>query len=408
MIWQAPAALLGLVLVAGPVLVHLLARRRATRVLFPATRFVPAVQGAAVRLQRPSDLGLLCLRASAVAAAALASAQPILITPARQRAWASRVARAVVIDTSPSVRPSAAMSVAEGESRGVFESQRFASQNLREGIGRALTWLQSSGAARREIAIVSDFQRGSVGAGDFADVPAQVGLRFARAGAPSGAGGPLTDVEGWRGARWTPSLVLDAVGTQVTWTRKGRAGEAAVTVRAGPATQGAAGRALAAARSFGIPAGEPPTRVDIAFAGAPSGADMPPKTPWIAAAAIALAADPVVVASGAPLVIGERGGMLTARTPLSAESPVAPAIVRAVIVAGSPRVADPERETIAIDDATLAGWRRPSAARPGTVPPDVSDGRWLWGMALALVLIEGMVRNRRASRAVEEVGAHAA
>jgi hypothetical protein len=408
MIWQAPAALLGLVLVAGPVLVHLLVRRHATRVLFPATRFVPAVQGAAVRLRRPSDPGLLCLRAGAVMTAALAAAQPVLITSTRQRAWASRVARAIVVDTSPSVQSSVAMSVADAESRGVFESQRFASQDLREGIGRALTWLQSSAAARREIAIVSDFQRGSVDTGDFADVPAHVGLRFARAGAPSSAGGPLPDVEGWRGARWTPSLGLDAVSTQVTWTRTGGAAETAVSVRASPTGQGAADRALAAARSFGVPAGEPPVHVDIAFAGAPPGVEMPPKTPRIAAAAIALAADPVVIASGAPLVIGERGGMLTARTALSAESPVAPAIVRAVIVAASPRVAGPERETIAIDDATLAGWRRAPVAQLGHIPPDASDGRWLWGVALALVLIEGVVRNRRASRAAEEVRANAA
>jgi hypothetical protein len=148
--------------------------------------------------------------------------------------------------------------------------------------------------------------------------------------------------------------------------------------------------------------------VDIAFAGAPPGVEMPPKTPRIAAAAIALAADPVVIASGAPLVIGERDGMLTARTALSAESPVAPAIVRAVIVAASPRVAGPERETIAIDDATLAGWRRAPVAQLGHIPPDASDGRWLWGVALALVLIEGVVRNRRASRAAEEVRANAA
>jgi Aerotolerance regulator N-terminal len=408
MIWHAPAALLGLLLVSGPILVHLLLRRHAARVLFPAMRFVPVMQGAAVRLRRPSDMALLCVRAGAVAAAALAVAQPLLVTPARQRQWASRVARAVIVDTSPSVPAAAAASVADAEARGAFVSERFASADVGDAIARGAAWLQSTAAGTREIAIVSDFQRGTITAGDLARVPPHVGVRFARAGAPSSDRAPLPAVDGWRGSRWTPSLALDGAGTQVTWTRTGDGAAGAVTVRAAPSDQAAADRALAAARSFGVAVSDPPARVDIAFAGAAPTADAPPSTAWIAAAASKLATDPLVSASGAALTTGERDATLTVRTSLPATSPAAPAIVRAVLVAASPAVAGPERETTAIDDATLAGWRRAPVVDPGGVPVDASDGRWLWGIALALLLVEDGLRRGRKTLPGQETHVRAA
>jgi hypothetical protein len=409
MIWQAPAALIALALVAGPILVHLLVRRHADRVLFPAMRFVPAVAAAAVRLRRPSDMGLLLLRAAAVAAAALAAAQPVLLTSARQRTWASRVARAVILDTSPSVTGSLAQPLADAETRGAYTSRRFASADLRDAIARAGDWLETTAAGSREIAIVSDFQRGAVDAGDLARLPPDVGLRFARAGQPAAARAPLSAIDGWRDGRWTPSMALDASGTQVTWARGGARSQPHLTVLAATADAASAGNAARAARAFGIPLADPPRRVEIAFAGAAAKPDRRPSTPWIAAASIALADDPIVAAAGAPLAIGERDGVLTAKTTMSAASLFAPALVRAVLLAANPPVADPERETAAIDDATLASWRREPVTRPTAVPPDVSDGRWLWGAALALVIVEGIARRRRGgARSAEETHVRAA
>jgi hypothetical protein len=40
MIWLAPGAFAALLLLAGPIAVHLLARRNARRMIFPATHFV--------------------------------------------------------------------------------------------------------------------------------------------------------------------------------------------------------------------------------------------------------------------------------------------------------------------------------------------------------------------------------
>ena len=52
--WLQPAALIGLLALAGPILIHLLRRQRAPRVLFPSLRFVRPTRTAAVRLRVPS------------------------------------------------------------------------------------------------------------------------------------------------------------------------------------------------------------------------------------------------------------------------------------------------------------------------------------------------------------------
>ena len=67
MVWLAPGAVAALVLLAGPVIVHLLARRNARRLIFPATHFVRATNAAAVRFRRPSDAGLLLIRLAILA-----------------------------------------------------------------------------------------------------------------------------------------------------------------------------------------------------------------------------------------------------------------------------------------------------------------------------------------------------
>ena len=104
--WINPAALAGLAAVAGPVLVHLLRRQRATH----GSRSQPSgswrrLTSAAARLRNPSDLLLLSLRIAIVAAAAIAAAQPMLMTGWRRAAWEQRINRALVVDDSESLTP---------------------------------------------------------------------------------------------------------------------------------------------------------------------------------------------------------------------------------------------------------------------------------------------------------------
>jgi hypothetical protein len=397
MIWHNPATLAALALVAGPVLVHLLLRRHAPRVVFPAMRFVPAVRAAAVRLRAPSDLALLILRIAIVAAAVLAAAQPLLMTAARQRAWNGRVARAIVVDTSPSVQGDAAARLADRAAAGVSVSHRFASPDLREAVRRATEWLATTAVAERDIAVVGDFQRGSIDEADLAGVPASMGIDLLRAGTPH-AVAAAGSIDGWRDARWSAALTLDTRSTQVTWTRSGGPTSTSLAVRAGATDEIAAQRAAAAARSFGLPMGEGARPVEVTFAGAGATTDEPPITPWIASAAISLRASALLADAGANVTVGERGGTMTVKTPLSARSPLAPAVIRAVLIAAAPAVIDPEAETTSMDEATLRRMvrhRTPIAsARP---PADESDARWLWGLALGLIVAEGVVRRRSAS-----------
>ena len=96
----SPWAAAGLVLLAGPLLVHLLLRRNARHVLFPAARFLVETRAAAVRVRRPSDVLLLIVRLAIVAAAVAAAAQPLLTTSRRLAQWDGRTVRAVVVDTT--------------------------------------------------------------------------------------------------------------------------------------------------------------------------------------------------------------------------------------------------------------------------------------------------------------------
>lgn len=103
MIWLQGAALAGLAVVAIPALVHLLIRRRAPRVLFPSLRFLLPTATIAIRLRAISDWPLLLIRVSVFALAAVAFAQPLMVTAQRRAAWNARLTRAIVVDTSASM-----------------------------------------------------------------------------------------------------------------------------------------------------------------------------------------------------------------------------------------------------------------------------------------------------------------
>ena len=102
--WLNPFALWGLLGIAGAVAVHLLARQRAPRLSFPTIRFIRAASTAAIRVRPPSDAWLLLIRSAAIAGAALALAQPSFNTAARRHSWDTRIARAIVVDTTDSMR----------------------------------------------------------------------------------------------------------------------------------------------------------------------------------------------------------------------------------------------------------------------------------------------------------------
>ena len=124
--WLNPAALAGLALLAGPVLVHLLLRHRADRVPFPSLRFVRPSRTAAVRVRLPSDLALLLLRMAIVALAVAALARPLVVAGPRLAAWNARIARAIVVDVSDSMKTGSALSEAAEAAKAEGQAAVFA------------------------------------------------------------------------------------------------------------------------------------------------------------------------------------------------------------------------------------------------------------------------------------------
>lgn len=401
--WLVPAAFAGLLLLAGPIVVHMLLRRNARRVVFPTTRFFEATSAAAVRFRRPSDLGLLVLRCAIVLAAVLAGAQPVLLGAWRAARWNQRIARAVVVDTSRSVRVSADATRLGDQEMNAFASARFSGEDLHDAIDRAAVWLQRSAPARREIVIISDFQRGAIDRDALEAVPVGVGLRFIRAGTlPSTAIMPLPAVGGWRGATWQGSAVVRRDSIDIAWTRQDAPSALSwLTTRQAAGDEDAAARAVRGAASFGVAAGDPAHSAVVVFAGAePSNGEQPVATDWMLGAELALRQSALLRESGATITTAEQGGALVVHASVAATDAMAPAVVRAVMLAVRPDVvADAELEVATVADAELASWRREPAPVGAVMSlPDamVSDARWLWALALALIGIETWVRRRYA------------
>lgn len=403
--WTTPWALAGLLLIAGPLVVHMLLRRNARRIVFPTTKFLPRTRASAVRFRRPSDVGLLFLRGAIVMAAVLACAQPVLLSAWRTGRWNQRTARAVVVDTSRSMpaEPQTAR-LADQELQAAFASARFADPDVRSGVQRAVDWLSHMPPARREIVIVSDFQRGTIDAETLARIPSSVGLRFIRAGAPSTTA-PLPPIAGWRGGIWQPGVTVRDSAVDVLYAADERNAADTkgltqfVTTRQPDAENDAAAAALAGASSFGTAAAGD-YRAVVVFAGAEDGAGEPLSTPWMLRAALELRHSSLVRETGAAVTFAEKDGSLVVHTDVRASSAAAPGLLRAVMLALRPAaIADPELETATIPDSDLAAWRRAAGAvdRNAAVVSDGVEARWLWATALVLLALETWVRRQKPS-----------
>jgi hypothetical protein len=410
----APWALAAVVLLAGPVLVHMLLRRNARHVVFPATHFLLATRAAAVRLRRPSDIGLMILRLAIVAAAVIAVAQPIVVTPRRVAQWNARTVRAVILDTGRGMPDGGEAARLAQQEMAAFQAQQFAGSSPRDALARAVTWLAGTPPGRREVVIISDFQQGALDAVDLAVLPAGVGVRLVRAGThPAARDVSLPAVAGFRAATWQPSARVEREATGATWTRSGEAPSVPWLTTTQPAGEAeAAARAVAAAASAGIASGAPAREVRIRFAGAPAEtAKMRPvRERWMAQAVVALRRSPLLGETNVSVTTGELDGRLVVETTAAAASAEAPAVARAVILAVRPEsIADREAEVATVSDAELATWRR-DAAPVTTAPgepfaggvPD-SDARWFWIVALLLLGVETWIRRAGVHARAREV-----
>ncbi len=198
MTWRQPWVWAALITLALPILIHLLGRGPARTQRFPTLQFLQRSRLLPTRRTRLHDLLLLLVRLATLALAVAALAQPMWMSSARQRAFATSMARLVIVDTSASVvravggasalrdtleRTVAAMAGPDsGGVRGRIETASPAAS-----IDGAVAWLAGQ-SERREIAIISDFQRSSIATRDLSRIPSDVGIRLVRLGpAPAAA-----------------------------------------------------------------------------------------------------------------------------------------------------------------------------------------------------------------------------
>jgi len=421
-LWLAPAAFAAFALLAGPLIAHLLARRNARRVIFPAAHFVPPAQAAAIRLRRPADLALLIVRLAILSAAVLAAAQPLFVTRWNLSAWNARISRVVIVDTTGADRGQHSSAVIDGlaarEAVSAYVTQGIDTADLREGLQRAANWLAFRPPSRGEVVVVSDFRRGALDRDSFEVLPRDTGIRFIRwRSLPSEQTTTLKPIEGWRGGRWQATATVDKDGIRTDWASLGRGqkeDQSWLTVLAAPADAGAAARAKTAAASFGVAPGEASHRCRVVFTGGDEAAGEPIRTPWMARAALVLRDSDLLRQADVAVAAEERGGALIVRAPVSGSSAAAPAVVRAVMLAMRPAViGGRELETAAIPDTDLAAWRRDPAA---VTTSDMrrrwqltdTDGRAFWALALVLLGIESWMRRSRRRVVAQEAHASAA
>lgn len=404
MAWLYPAALVGLAAIVGPVLVHLLRRQRARTLVVPTIRFVPAADRSIVRMRLPTDLWLLLLRVAIVACAALALAQPLVLTDARAAAWSDRIARVVVVDRTESAEVGEEAIV--GHLASATFPHRIDATDLPAALRRAAAWLDASPPARREIVVLSDFQRGTLAAHDLEAVPKGLGLRFvsqaadARPGrrevtAPAVLSGPNS---------WQPQVRIDEATTSVTYARLGGAQAVdGLRLMTAPQDEKAAASLVRIVSRAGAHAPDPSEPVVVRFPGGgplPPAAAAPPE--WVSRAALRLlqAAD----SAGLPLSVLAGADALLVDVAAAPDTLAAAEAVKAALDARVNPGTLAEQEVARIPANTLNSWAREAAPADPAMwqRADESDARWLWLAALILLGAEGLARRTTASVKREE------
>src|SRR4051812_23927619 len=219
MIWQHPWGWLGLISVALPVLIHLLGRGHARVVRFPTLRFIDASRLLPTRRSRLQDPLLLAVRVAVVALAALALAQPLLLTAGRRGALDRGLARAVIVDTSRSVRRTSIDSARAIAKRLAGEAQAsivVEANDPTAALRGAVAWVAKQ-QRRGEVAVVSDFQRGQLEREDLAAVAAPIGVLLRRVATVKNNDSSVIELTA-NGRTTTATAVVSNAGVDVNWT----------------------------------------------------------------------------------------------------------------------------------------------------------------------------------------------
>jgi hypothetical protein len=441
-IWLNPIALAGVAAMVAPILIHILVQRRAAAFPFPTLRFLRPTRLASIRRHVLEDLPLLLVRAAILAAAAVALAGPLLVTPARRTAWNNRIARATVISQALSGGPERAApqlpNTPPPDRRAALSGPpaafqiAFATADLRDGIARAAAWLAASPPAKRELVVIAPFALGSLTRGDLSGVPPEVGIQLVRSGqlpaTRAFAAQPIlgADLATRAVHRRDRTIELDGPATSV---REEVASPATVPIEiaAESEVKRAAEATLSAVLSQRVPAPVPGRTARVVFEAAAARsakaiALRKPEgelAPWIADAIASLMVEGEAISSASA-----EGDTLVVTTALPPIDPRTARLFRSIFdaLAAEDRSANPqpldrsatalaerdplalaEREVLTIPNADLRAWERPAGdvRSPYLDTVERDDRRWWWGAALALLALEAWLRRARRERADE-------
>jgi hypothetical protein len=390
-------AWVGLTLLAIPIVIHLLARQRSRRVLFPSLRFVPTSQLAALRTRRVARWPLLVVRLLIVAVTVAAAAAPVWVSAGRQRDWNARVARAVIV-TGDSVEVETSATEA---TTGAFTAEVFpaASSSIPDAVRQAIRWLRTQPPAAREIVIVGDVREGSLSESDLGLIDPAVGLRFLPV-VPTNE--PVTrqlagiaETTSRQTGPYRAELTPARSETTVRYVPDERVTTPGIRVIAASAEQAHADAVLRAVLREGLLVSTTAERaVTVVFAGGtvdslPQAAQRPDahnadREGW---RRLVLEQHPDVEEVGF-------GPGLVLRAAMPVTDPRAPGLLARVLRTVYAEPFD-RWEPRRVPAATLAAWSRPSSGSPPDVMPQrEGDHRWLWVVALLLLGVEQLLRGK--------------
>lgn len=424
MTWRQPAAWFGLFALAIPILVHLLGRRRPKPLRFPTLRFLDVSRIVPARRHRPNDVLLLLVRLAIVAAAVAALAGPVFGTKA---ANPDAVARAIVVDTSPSMsRLTSAGTTARDDAQARAQSLAASTPASRivsaaaiaPAIAAAANWLVDQ-PARREIVVISDFQAGAVDRPDVASVPADIGLTFVRIDTVRAGEVPGPTLAAG-GRVFVSRLSLERDATRALWNEAPAGTQVAspLGTLAGPDDREALSAALEAAVAEGVPGTATDRQIVVIFPraierAAIAAAARPPAEAWMFDAIRMLYDDPLLASFRcdddrcldrlALSAVADAGASRLALLPATDPGHVfSAALLRSAWRAAARPASIAELEPRHVDDAVLATWNRPAAPAPAAgAIGDESHARWLWAVVLLLLAIEAWMRRSPRPAVVE-------
>jgi hypothetical protein len=379
-----------------------------------------------------------------VAAAVAALAQPLLLARPRLAAWNARTARAIVVDVSDSMRTSVdalseAADAAKAEGQGTVYAARIEAATLGSGVLQAVEQLDTAPRARREIVIVSDFQRGALSRGDLDAVPPAIGIRLVQVGAATRER-KLRGLVLFHPGPGFPNAqeILLSENTTAVSVVRGSGSREGLSLMSADADNGAIPALERAVASAGAPAPSSEQPLAIGFAGNPRTAAVRQiSATWMLETVLRMQNDrDLLSACSEPVSAvvdpgsagrtqgasnrGDSNWYVLCRDPelrpvvraaatathlvLDVEAPpsalLSAAVVRAALTARHGVVARPEEEIQRMTAAELTSWSRQAAPvgagtwRSGWAGSGPSDNRWCWALALMLLAVESIVRGR--------------